>query len=221
MNNVMVFTPVYRLETETIAALMALEFDGALTFHLQRDNPHAADTPRKTGVINHLHQYQRGRDVFLRGDYDAMLVIESDIIPPPDTLTRLIALDADLAYGCYLFRVTPVVNIFQAYPRPSRNPGESLSVRPGLWKKALQGGIVDCSGAGLGCVLIKRHVIEAVPFRIFDANISPVHCDSYFTADVWAKTEFTMRADTAVQCGHIREDGTVLWPTGAEHEYVS
>lgn len=213
ISDVMVFTPVYRLEPETVQAIMALEWDGPLTLVLQRDNPHQAETARKTGVLNHLHQYQRGRETFLSGGYDAMLVIESDIIPPPDTLQRLAALEADLAYGCYVFRNTPVVNVFEAYPRPSMNTGESLSCHPGKWDRAREQGVVNCSGGGLGCVLIKRHVIEQTPFRIFNADISPVHCDSYFTSDCW-QAGYDMQADTAVLCGHKREDGVILRPEG-------
>lgn len=215
INDVLVFTPVYRLEPETIEAVFALEWDGPISYLFQRDNPvtaDEADDQRVRGVLNHLHQYQRGRDVLLRGDYDAMLVIESDIIPPPDTLRRLAALDTDIAYGAYLFRNTPVVNIFEFYHEGARNIGESLTVR-GLWDDAKRKGVVRCSGAGLGCTLIKRHVLEAIPFRVLDPQLNPrVHCDSWFTVDAY-KYGFEMYADTAVRCGHKREDGEVLWPS--------
>lgn len=211
--DVMVFTPVYRLEPETVKALLALEWDGPLTLVLQRDNPHVGDD-KATGVKNHLHQYQRGRETFLRGDYDAMLVIESDIIPPPDTLKRLAALDADIAYGVYVFRSErPVVNVFRAYSRPSRNPGSSLSVVDQMWPQALKRGVVPCSGGGLGCILIKRHVLEVTPFRMHEYG---AYCDSAFTEDVW-RAEYDMRADTGVICGHKDTDGRVLWPEGTGH----
>ena len=90
IKSVMVFTPVYKLEDRTISAIMALEWDGPLTFVMQRDNPipvpdGATNEERhQIGVKNHLHQYQKGREIFLRGDYDALLVIEDDMIPPPD-----------------------------------------------------------------------------------------------------------------------------------------
>jgi len=212
-HDVMVFTPVYRLEPETVQALFALEWDGPLTWVLQRDNPQPG-TDRATGVRNHLHQYQRGRETFLAGRYDAMLVIESDIIPPPDTLKRLAALECDVAYGCYMFRNSPVVNVFERYyaytsGKKAVNVGESLTVR-GLWPWALQMGQVECSGAGLGCVLIRRHVLEKIDFRILH-NTRGVHCDSWFTNDVY-DGGYRMRADTRVLCGHKREDGVILWP---------
>ena len=219
INDVMVFTPVYRLEPETVEAVFNLRWDGPITWVFQRDNPTPLPTSpqggegpesdaRAIGVKNHLHQYRRGRELFLRTACDALLVIESDIIPPVDALERLAALDVDLAYGAYLFRVTPVVNIFERYQKKAINIGESLTVR-GKWPWARQQGVVECSGAGLGCVLIKRHVLEAVDFRI--TPLGRVHCDSLFTEDVYRKG-FSMKADTAVLCGHKREDGEIIWP---------
>ncbi len=211
MRDVLVFTPVHRLEPETVAALFALEWGGALSFLLQRDNP--GEDP----VANHYHQYARGREIFLRGAYEAMLVVESDIVVPPDALKRLAALRCDVAYGVYVFRIKTqnVVNIFERYPdnsgRPARNIGESLSVR-GLWPAAKRAGVVDCSGGGLGIALIQRPVLEAVPFRPpHEYPGGKTFCDSPWTQDVYQRG-YTMRADTRVICGHKDTDGEMLWP---------
>lgn len=213
--DVMVFTPVYRLEPQTVQALMALEpGDGAVTLVLQRDNPRRSDDARRDGWDNHLHQYQRGRELFLASRCDAMLVIESDIIPPADTLTRLAALPADVVYGCYVFRqgTGDVVNILERYypwPQQARNMGESLTVR-GLWGAAMRQGVIDCSGSGLGCVLIRRAVLEAAPFE-------PKRDGGGFFDWQWTQEIYTqgwrMMADCNLHCGHVDEDGRVLWPS--------
>ena len=101
MRDLLVFCPVLRLEPETVTGMFALEWDGPISILLQRDNP--------TGnpYLDHLHQYQRGREAFLNGRYEGMLVVESDVIVPGDTLRRLVGLvqdGADVAYGVYLFR---------------------------------------------------------------------------------------------------------------------
>lgn len=212
VDKVMVFTPYGpRLEPETVTAVLSLSWSGPMTHVFQRDNPHGE--PHQ----DILHQYQTGRDAFLAGDYDAMLVIESDIIPPPDALTKLAALDADLAYGVYSFRpavrARRVINVFNAYPRPARNIGESLSLKPGMLGEAIQKGIVECSGAGLGCVLIKRHVLEAIDFRLEPGHNG--HCDSWFTQDAW-RAGYTMLADMSIVCGHKDIDGVILWPIELE-----
>jgi len=217
IRDVLVFVPVYRLEPETVQAVFALEWGGPLSWLFQRDNPLTEadyDDERVRGVLNHVHQYKRGRETFLQGRYDAMLVIESDIIPPPDTLTRLAALDADVAYGAYIFRRSQTINLYEHYGEGARNPGEPLTYRPGAWEKAQREGVTRVAGAGLGCVLIKRHVLEAIDFRTLSAEMSPrVHCDSWFTADVYS-AGFSQWADTRVICGHKDVDGTVLWPDG-------
>lgn len=223
IKDVLVFTPVLRLEPETVQAIFALEWEGAISYLFQRDNPRVAAEgaseaqERATGVANHHHQYQRGRQVFLQGAYDAMLVIESDIVPPPFALQRLAALDADVAYGVYVFRRNNVINIFERYPdnngQPARNVGESLSLHPRKLQAALHAGKVACSGAGLGCALIKRHVLERFAFRILTEEMTPqVHCDTWFTHDVHG-AGFKQVADMTVVCGHKREDGEVLWPS--------
>lgn len=205
MNDVLVFTPVLRLEPETVRSIFALEWGGALSFLLQRDNP--TGNPFR----DHLHQYQRGREHFLAGNYDGMLIVESDIILPADTLPRLAALESDVAYGCYLYRSGKVVNIlerYKPYPEPA-NPGESLSIRH-LWHAAQAKGIIDCSGGGLGCILVKREVIESIPFDDQFTHGGGQFFDFPWTCAVY-DAGFRMMADCDVQCGHIDQDGTELW----------
>lgn len=201
MMRVQVFTPVYRLEPETVQAILALRWDGPLTWVLQRDNPHS------DGRLNILHQYQIGRERFLAGDDDAMLIVESDIIPPPDALEKLAALRADVAYGVYRFRASDVINIFERYPGEPRNEGESLSLHPRKLERALSARRTACSGGGLGCVLIRRHVLKEIDFRLGET----AHCDTYFNRDV-LRAGYSQVAEMSVVCGHKREDGVILWP---------
>lgn len=201
MKRVQVFTPVYRLEPETVEAVLAIRWSGPLNWIFQRDNP--TDDSR----LNILHQYQSGRERFLAGDDEALLVVESDIIPPPDAIQKLAALDADVAYGVYRFRVSNVINVFERYPGRPRNEGESLSLHPHKLRRAVSAGRTACSGGGLGCALIKRHVLERIEFRLEDT----AHCDTYFNRDV-LRGGFSQMAEMSVVCGHKREDGVILWP---------
>lgn len=203
LKDILVFTPVYRLESETLDAVFKLQFGGALSWLFQEDNP------TNDGRLNHLHQYQRGRRQFLAGGFDAMLVIESDIIPPPETIQRLESTNADCAYGVYRFRVSNVINVFERYPGNPRNMGESLSNKPHLLKRAVKIGQTPCSGGGLGCVLIRRSVLEAIDFRM--EAVHSAHCDTFFNRDVMAGG-FSQWADLRVICGHKDESGVVLWP---------
>jgi len=218
IKDVLVFTPIrsrdgkfHRFERETQDAVMDFEWDGPIAYLWQRDNPEPKqrDT-RKRAVMNHLHQYQRARRLFLQSEHDAMMIIESDIIPPPDTIKKLAALEADCAYGVYRFRAANVINIFEQYPRPARNVGEPLSNFPRKLKKAVDKRIVECSGGGFGCLLVTKEVLKQVPFRTeWPKNGS--HCDTFWTNDVY-KQGFKMMADMSVICGHVKPDGVILWP---------
>lgn len=207
MFSVLVFTPVFRLEPETIKSIFDLDYDSSISCLFQKQSQGCC-LP-SGGHQNILFQYQQGRRVFLAGPYDYMFVVESDIIVPRDALKKLMALNADLAYGVYAFRQTPEsINVFERYPGRARNVGEPLTAHPDRLRAALEQGVVDCSGAGLGCVLIKRHVLEAIDFR---REENGPHCDSYFTEDCY-RFGYTMKADLSVICGHKGEDGVILWP---------
>lgn len=210
MIEVLVFTPYLdRVEPGTLEALTRLEWEGPLSLLLQRDNPHGEDRVR-----NHLHQYRQGREGFLSGKAEAMLIIEADILPPPNALQLLYGLQAELAYGIAVTRATPhVVNVFERYADPqARNVGESLTLRPALWEQALRKGETEVSGGGIACVLVRRHVLEAIDFRSEDG----VWCDTFFTRDCYA-AGYSMKASARVLCGHVDRDGTVLWPERAAY----
>ena len=65
------------------------------------------------------------------------------------------------------------------------------------------------SFAGLGCILIRRKVLEAIDFRMVDQNGG--HCDSWFTDDAY-HAGYTQMADMSVICAHKDEHGDILWP---------
>lgn len=201
-HKVMTFTPYGdRLEPETVTAVTGLEWSGEITHVFQ----HAPQTGNAREDI--LYQYRRGRELFLNSDCDYMLVIESDIIPPADTLVKLMELDADCAYGVYVFRKSPVVNIYEKYYPGAKNQGSSLSLQPEKLRRAVEARRLECTGGGLGCVLIKRHVLELIDFRL-EPN---AHCDTWFGRDVFHNDMLQM-ADMSVVCAHKREDGSLLWP---------
>ena len=209
----LLFCPTYRLEPETVEAILGQSYQ-PIDILFTRDNPHSLED---RGRANILHNYRKGRRACLDGGYDAMLCIESDVIPPPDCAEKLLAVDADVVYGLYAFRWSGGVNV--TWPsvgsdgKKGKNPGESLTTRPEYQK--VKGKVIDCSGAGTGCVLIRRHVLERVDFRLDPKYKShPTGAggfpDTYFTRDV--HREFSMKADLSVICGHKREDGQIVYP---------
>lgn len=196
---VLLFCPTYRLEPETVSAIFAQDYGGALDFYFTRDNPYSQDVQH--GYHNIWHNLTKAHAHFLNGNYDALFIVESDIIPPADVLRKLTELDADIAGGMYAMRHdAQAVNAFVYVPNQD-SPGAPM------WTSELTG-VVRTNGVCMGCVLAHRHVVERVPFRMHD-SAAP---DWAWMTDCNA-AGFVTVCDTSVFCGHKRTDGVVLWPT--------
>lgn len=204
MARILVYTPTYDdlLQAETVASIEALEFDGELDWVLSDDNPYPGRDMR-----NCVFQFQKGRKLALDGDYDGLLLIEHDMIVPPHAAQRLWDTDAPVVYGAYQLRhKMNCVNLFQFVG--DNGLGMSLSLYPRELQQARQDGCVRVSGAGFGCLLIKRPVLEAVPF--VDRGNAP---DLPFAKDCVTRGILQI-GRTDVECGHIDLDWAqrTLWP---------
>ena len=156
-----------------------------------RDNPHGHDK------ADHLHNYIKGRKAFLDGGHDYLWIVESDIIPPADALEKLLALNTDIASGAYIFRRgSPVLNVFR-HIHGKVTPDETIDRFPEI-RRPNWGKPVRCSGAGIGCLLVSRRVVEKVPFRV---DPEDCHCDWVYTHDLLL-TRLDYYAHLGVLCGH-------------------
>jgi len=84
----------------TLQSIMALKWDGAIDYLILRndqpDRPHYHDLALKLNTA---------REFALLGDYDAMMVIEADMIVPSHALQRLMRVrGADIVYALYCSR---------------------------------------------------------------------------------------------------------------------
>lgn len=174
----------------------------------QHDNPHPE------GNVNILTLYNRARALFLAGAWDAMLTLEDDMVVPPDAIGRLAQCledGADVAYSLYCWRYGPP-HKWSAYRYVWPDSGESWSnAQPQTaagWLTA--GAVVPVQGLGLGCTLIRRRVLERLPFRLGDGGAAN---DWYFAVDCQA-AGYAAVCDFGVVCGHIRLDPSarVIWP---------
>jgi len=154
---------------------------------------------------------RHGQRIFLDGDWDAALFVESDMIYPEDALYKLDALQCDIAYGLYCsrWRYKWLLTIGQQRGEPrgylSDNPRRAMAD----W-----GRVIDVTGKGTGITLIRREVLAQVEF----------HARNHHFADHWLAAQalqhgWSQKADLSVVCGHIvhkdYEDDTqgVVWPT--------
>lgn len=170
----------------------------------------ANDNPFDRPYENILHQYTKARDRALTGGYDALFTVESDMIVPPDALQSLLACESGVAYGLYVFRHTR--HNWSAYTSIAERSGRSIS-EDAYWAKAVWGTVQDVSGVGLGCTVIRREVLESVPFRLFDDAPDKTSCDWAFAYDC-DQAGITQRCDLGVVCGHqsYKPYPMIIWP---------
>jgi len=161
------------------------------------------ETPQGTrhDMVELCRKHNEARRLTLEGGYDALLHIDADMVVPVDVIERLTAVDADVAYGLYVYRKTPsrwlcFTDIQDA---------EVLSNDKALARRSW-GTVVPSFGAGLGCTLIRRNVLGRLEFRT-DGNVGSdwwlaVDCNNY---------GFAQAHDLGCVCGHI-DGGKVYWP---------
>ena len=159
-------------------------------------------------------KYQEAQGVFLAGKWDALLCLESDMIVPPDALEKLVELDAPVAMALYVFRHGK--KAWNGASMLQDKTWRSLSDDPD-YARAIAGNPVAVVGVGMGCTLIRRDVLEAIPFRYLKGT----SCDWGFSLDCQA-LDVEQVCHTGVQCGHlsIAPSPMVLWPdVSAERLY--
>jgi hypothetical protein len=202
---VLVATPVMRGELMTRAWLSwyQMDWDGQLDFY-QVIGGDDASKP----YDNVVRKYNEIRQVVLSNGYDALMTVESDMIVPKDALRRLAAVDADVAYGLYVWRHG--IPFWTAYTELKADRGTPISMYPERAKEAW-GQVIDVQGVGHGCTLIHRQVLEAMIFKWEPGEFGC--CDWHMALDC-LEMGLTQKCDLGVVCGHIATDpvARILWP---------
>ena len=187
---------------QCIAAIAARRPDVDVV--ISKNNPYVIGA-----YANVLHQYQDAEKMVREGGYRALFTVEHDMWLPDDALQRLWDTGAPVAYGIYLFRHgVHVLNVLERYPGKARNMGESISLHQKVLEQYTRRGVHPCSGVGLGCTLIRRGVLERIPFR--EPADSAGGADMALAADCM-RAGIQQVADLGVRCGHWDVDRWV-WP---------
>ncbi len=138
------------------------------------------------------------RDHALKNNYDYLLFLDSDVLIHPRALEALLATKYDVVAGIYL-------NVFHFDNKPVIAPVLFKDIGNGecqlyTYEGAAKQQVLEIGAAGLGCALISKKVLEAVPFRTFN-NSSTGGEDMAFFVDARAKG-FKTVANTFVKCLH-------------------
>jgi len=196
MPDVLVYVPMLRLYGRALQSILRLEWPGRLDIVFDKGNDALPGCDKQERFKVVTAKYNHGRDLVLAGGYDAMLCVEDDMIVPPDTLLKLWGTEADIAYGLYCWR-NQSFHKWSAYVELSDKSGTSLSDQPELARR-LWGQVVEVQGIGNGCTLIRRHVLEQLPFRKHGVAC----CDWGLALDA-QEHGFRQVCDLGVVCGHM------------------
>jgi len=163
------------------------------------------DDPNLSHPENLTRKHARMKNDALGSDADALLTIEADLIVPVNALVKLADLPFDICCGLYVSRSS---RIWLCIPTIDGYKGNALNADPAA-ARAAWGTVLPSEGAGFGCTLIHRRVLEAITFRNHPKG--KFADDWQFALDCKEKG-FTMAHDLGVVCGHILHEGGVLWP---------
>ncbi len=168
--------------------------------------PHLPDVRERV-----IHARNMIREVLLKNKYDYFLSLEQDVIPPQDVIERLLSHKKPVVSGVYYkeFVITykvkdkPIKTTKQIMPLIcTLLPGMEHSDRAHLCTpKEVDGDkFFRIRGAGLGCIIIHRSILEHIPFRS-DADRGTFD-DLCFSNDLYKKS-IPMYVDTSVKCKHL------------------
>ena len=134
-----------------------------------------------------------------------LFFLDSDVIPPPDTVLRLLAHDLPIVSGVYHRRSTP--------------HGVPVMLKDGRWvTDAPKNSLVEVDLVGAGCLLIRRDVLEKLPpidpdrgkhwfsWRVDAASVLPrgEALSEDFAFNLHCKRHgFKTMVDTSIQCLHV------------------
>jgi hypothetical protein len=140
---------------------------------------------------------------FLQSPAQYLFFLDSDVVPPRDTVPRLMAHNLPITAGVYFRRSPPY--------------GVPVMMKGGGWVTSLPDrGLIEVDLVGAGCLLLHRSLLESLPpqrpgshwfdWRVNQLGIMPrEECLSEdFTFCTWAKKHgIPTMVDCSVRCKHL------------------
>lgn len=134
----------------------------------------------------------------ISGGYEYVLMVDSDIIIPLNTLSYMLENPVDVCFG--------------VYPRKNTKTGETELFKDGSFDfvnrytiDELKEDRVKVKGGGFGCALIRTEVFNNIPYPWFE--FISYENNTFLSEDLSfclkASARYQLYADTRVKCGHI------------------
>lgn len=169
------------------------------------------------------------RKMFLEGDYDYLFSLEQDVVPPKDVLKRLLSHNLPVVSGVYyniftnpqrgtqetrpLVWVSPSEQEIEDIKLGKKGQIPQQKLLSGEWRPSEMTAqlsveevrlpkLIEARQTGVGCMLIRRNVMEKIQFRHGEGGFD----DVYFCDDVIANG-WKVMVDTSVKCEHLVQPG--------------
>lgn len=137
------------------------------------------------------------REKFLEGDYDYLLSLEQDIIPPADVIQNLLSSKKDIIAGHYIVPMKIDGKLGAVSTVLIKNKDKLITLPRELSETKE---IMEIEACGLGILLISRKVLENVKFRT--EKESKAWDDMFFSKDA-KKEGFKIFLDPTIKCKHL------------------
>jgi len=162
---------------------------------MERVNPKNFKSYRHALAESH----NRCRAKVISGDYDYLLHLESDVFPPIDIIERLLEAQKPVVGALYHIELGAESKLMLQDIDKFGHKHRTIYNLDHTDMSFVDGSVKRIHHCGLGCVLIKREVLERVEFRYEDG--APVHPDSIFFADL-DTLKVPVFVDTSILCKH-------------------
>jgi FkbM family methyltransferase len=190
MAHILIAVPTNKyIEAETVKSITSLRVPEGCTIQFEYFYGYQIDQIRNLIA-----------DWMVRGPFDYLFSVDSDMIIPIDALQKLYAADKDIITGVYVQRkddvILPEIYVDGLHGSQQRIDVENLRTPQ----------LREIAGCGFGCVLIKKHVFTRMSYPHFVYR-SALTMEGTFSEDAYfcqeaRKVGCSIWVDTSIRCGH-------------------
>lgn len=148
-------------------------------------------------ILAESHEYIRKYAV--ANNYDYLFHLESDLIPPPDVIERLMLHNLPIVSGMYMINFGGNSHLMAQNMEHFGQIRETTNLDNGSDLLLVDGNLKETFHAGLGCILIHKNILTKFQFRHIK-GIS-MHPDSVFAFDI-DSIGINKYIDTSILCEH-------------------
>lgn len=138
-----------------------------------------------------------------------MLMVDSDVVPPRDVLSMVEHGKPVVSAVCTIKkgRGSPLPTVMQLNEDGTTYQNVPLTE---YYEKIRDDGLLQVEGAGTGCILVRRDVLENMQppwfkFLYDEYGLLKLGEDFYFSRKVMENSDYDMYVDTTQVCGHHKK----------------